>query len=223
MKGQKFFNKKQLYFKFKLEDFFKNKFFGIRSFSILKIEERLEVSNTKFLTNYKNNKWVILNNLLNYLVPKGQSMQKKYLVNIFFLDFINSYRGYRHIFGLPVRGQRTWTNGNSVFRSNNTLRNYKINVFKKSFSFSLKDNVNSAYYLEQINFIWKNQWEFEWNLAQRHHTVSLKKNRGYIKYDVGVLSKINPNIRDFKKQKLFSIGFEPGFTKELVKLSNKNN
>ena len=146
-------------------------------------------------------------------------MQKKYLTNIFFLDFINSYRGYRHIFGLPVHGQRTWTNGNSVYRSNNTLRNYKISIFKKSLLSSQKDNVNSAFYLEQTNFIWKNQWEFEWNLAKRHHTVALKKNRGYIKYDIGVLSKINPNIRDFKKQKLFSIGFEPGFTKELAKFS----
>ena len=80
-------------------------------------------------------------------------MQKKYLTNIFFLDFINSYRGYRHIFGLPVHGQRTWTNGNSVYRSNNTLRNYKISIFKKSLLSSQKDNVNSAFYLEQTNFI----------------------------------------------------------------------
>ena len=107
MKGQKFFNKKQLYFKFKIQDFIKNKFFGLKLFSILKIEERLEVSSNKLITNYKNNKWVILNNFLNYLVPKNRSMQKKFLINIFFLDFINSYRGYRHVFGLPVRGQRT--------------------------------------------------------------------------------------------------------------------
>ena len=142
-------------------------------------------------------------------------MQKKCLSNIYFLDFINNYRGYRHIFGLPVRGQRTWTNGNSVFKSNNLLRGYKFNIFKNSLPTQLKDNVNTLFYLEQVNFIWKNQWEFEWNLAKKYHTVSLKKNKGFVKYNINTLSKVNPNIRDFKKQKLFSIGFDLGFTKDL--------
>jgi hypothetical protein len=56
MEGQKFFNKKQLYFQFKLIDFFKNKFFGIKLFKISKFEERLEVLNNQLLTDYKNNK-----------------------------------------------------------------------------------------------------------------------------------------------------------------------
>ena len=221
MEGQKFFNKKQLNFQFKLINFFKNRFFGIKKHTVQKFEERLEVVDNNYLTDYKNNKWIILNNILYSMVPKNRSMQKRTLINIYFLDFINSYRGYRHAFGLPTRGQRSWTNGISVFKSNNILRNYKINIFKKSFGLSLKDNINNIYYLDQINFIWKNQWEFEWNLAQRHHTVALKKNRGYIKYDIGVLSRINPNIRDFKKQKSFSIGFDTSFIKELLKNQNK--
>lgn len=221
MEGQKFFNKKQLYFQFKLIDFFKNKFFGVKFFKIGRFEERLEVLNNQYLLDYKNNKWIILTNLLYSIVPKNRSMQKKKLVNIYFLDFINSYRGYRHVFGLPTRGQRTWTNGNSVFKSNTTLRNYKLSIFKKTLPAALRDNVNNAYYLEQINFLWKNQWELEWNLAYRHHAVALKKNRGFVKYDVNTLSRVNPNIRDFKKQKLFSIGFESGFTKDLLKNQSK--
>lgn len=220
MEGQKFFNKKQLYFHFKLLDFIKNKFFGINIFYVKKLEERLEVSNQYPLTSYKNNKWFLLNKVLVNIVPKNRSLQRRLLVNIFFLDFINTYRGYRHIFGLPTRGQRTWTNGNSVFKSNNTLRNYKTYVFKKSFSVSAQDNVNTAFYLEQVNFLWKNQWEFEWNLAHRHHAVSLKKNKGFVKYDLSALSRVNPNTRDFKKQKLFSIGFDYGFTKKFLKNSN---
>lgn len=202
-------------------DFYKNKFFGIRLFKISKFEERLEILNNQLLTNYKNNKWMLLNNLLYSITPKNRSMQRRTLVNIYFLDFINSYRGYRHVFGLPTRGQRTWTNGNSVFKSNNILRNYKINVFKKSLPSTLKDNINNAYYLEQINFIWKNQWELEWGLAQRHHVVAFKKSRGYVKYDITALARVNPNIRDFKKQKLFSIGFDYGFTKDLLKNQKK--
>lgn len=222
MEGQKFFNKKQLYFNFKLIDFFNNKFYGINIFYISKLEERLEVSNKYPITNYKSNKWLVLNNLLLSIVPKNKSLQKKLLTNIYFLDYINSYRGYRHLMGLPTRGQRTWTNGNSIFNSNNVLRNYKLHIFKKSLPSSIKNSVNNAFYLEQLNFLWKNQWEFEWNLAQRHHSISLKKNRGFIKYDVDTLYKINPNVRDFKKQKIFSIGFDHGFTKNLLKNSIKN-
>mgnify|MGYP001001308576 CR=1 FL=1 len=44
MEGQKFFNKKQLNFQFKLINFFKNRFFGIKKHTIQKFEERLEVT-----------------------------------------------------------------------------------------------------------------------------------------------------------------------------------
>lgn len=217
MEGQKFFNKKQLYFNFKLIEFYKNKFYGINIFFISKLEERLEVLDNYPITIYKVNKWLLLNNLLMNIVPKNQTTQKKLLSNLYMLDYVNSYRGYRHLMGLPTRGQRTWTNGNTIFYSNNLLRNFKVNLFKKKMALGLKSNINNAFYLEQLNFIWKNQWELEWNLAQRHHTISLKKNKGYVKYDVDVLSRINPNVKDFKKQKLFSIGFEPGFTQSLMK------
>jgi hypothetical protein len=45
----------------------------------------------------------------------------------------------------------------------------------------------------------------------------LKKSRGFIKFDISTLAKINPNVNDKKKQSLFSIGFDPGFTKSILK------
>ena len=139
------------------------------------------------------------------------------LFNIYFLDFIGSYRGYRHSFGLPVNGQRTWTNAKTAFSSNSLLRNYKLNSFKKSLLNLPLSDVNNAFYLEQLNFLWKSQWELEWFFAKKKRLVDLKKSRGYIKFDVNTLAKINPNVKDKKKQSLFSIGFDPGFTKFILK------
>jgi len=47
--------------------------------------------------------------------------------------------------------------------------------------------------------------------------MDLKKNRGFIKFDINTLIRINPNIRDKKKQNVFSIGFDKGFTKQVLK------
>ena len=67
------------------------------------------------------------------------------------------------------------------------------------------------------HFLWKSQWELEWFFAKKKRLIDLKKSRGYIKFDVNTLSKINPNVKDKKKQSLFSIGFDPGFTKFILK------
>ena len=160
---------------------------------------------------------MILNNLLDLVIPVNKTLKKKRLINIYFLDFIGSYRGYRHSFGLPVNGQRTWTNSKTTFSSNNLLRNYKINIFRNSLLGLPINDVNNAFYLEQLNFLWKSQWELEWFFAKKKRLIELKKSRGYIKFDVNTLSKINPNIKDKKKQSLFSIGFDPGFTKFILK------
>lgn len=217
MKGGKFFNNKQIFFNFKLNDFLEKKIDGFKKNNIKFFEQRLEMSTTLSINIYKNSKWLILNNLLDSIIPNNKNLKKKRLVNIYFLDFISSYRGYRHSFGLPVHGQRTWTNANTTFNSNSLLRNYKLNSFKKSLMGLPVSDINNAFYLEQLNFLWKSQWELEWFFAKKKRLIDLKKSRGYIKFDVNTLAKINPNLKDKKKQSLFSIGFDPGFTKFILK------
>lgn len=217
MKGGKFFNNKQIFYNFKLNDFLEKKIDGFKKNSINFFEQRLETSTNYSINLYKNSKWLVLNNLLDNVIPNNKSLKKRRLINIYFLDFIGSYRGYRHSFGLPVNGQRTWTNSKTVFSSNSLLRNYKLNSFKKSLLNLPLSDVNNAFYLEQLNFLWKSQWELEWFFAKKKRLVDLKKSRGYIKFDVNTLSKINPNVKDKKKQSLFSIGFDPGFTKFILK------
>ena len=217
MKGGKFFNNKQIFYNFKLNDFLEKKIDGFKNHSINSFEQRLEISTNFNISLYKNSKWLILNNLLDLIIPNNKNLKKRRLINIYFLDFIGSYRGYRHSFGLPVNGQRTWTNAKTTFSSNSLLRNYKLNSFKKSLLGLPLSDINNAFYLEQLNFLWKSQWELEWFFAKKKRLVELKKSRGYIKFDVSALSKINPNVKDKKKQSLFSIGFDPGFTKFILK------
>ena len=217
MKGGKFFNNKQIFFNFKLNDFLEKKIDGFKKNNIKFFEQRLEMSTNLSINIYKNSKWLILNNLLDSIIPNNKNLKKKRLVNIYFLDFISSYRGYRHSFGLPVHGQRTWTNANTTFKSNSLLRNYKLNSFKKSLMGLPVSDINNAFYLEQLNFLWKSQWELEWFFAKKKRLIDLKKSRGYIKFDINTLAKINPNLKDKKKQSLFSIGFDPGFTKFILK------
>ena len=217
MKGGKFFNNKQIFYNFKLNDFLEKKIDGFKNYSISCFEQRLEISTNYSISLYKNSKWLILNNLLDLIIPNNKNLKKRRLINIYFLDFIGSYRGYRHSFGLPVNGQRTWTNAKTTFSSNSLLRNYKLNSFKKSLLGLPISDVNNAFYLEQLNFLWKSQWELEWFFAKKKRLVELKKSRGYIKFDISALSKINPNVKDKKKQSLFSIGFDPGFTKFILK------
>lgn len=226
MKGGKFFNNKQIFYNFKLNAFLEKKIDGFKKSSVTVFEQRLEISTSYGINLYKNSKWLILNNLLSCIIPNNKTLKKKRLINIYFLDFIASYRGYRHSFGLPVNGQRTWTNAKTTFSSNFLLRNYKLNSFKKSLLNLPLADVNNAFFLEQLNFLWRSQWEFEWIFAKKKRLVDLKKSRGFIKFDINVLSKINPNMKDKKKQNLFSIGFDPGFTKFILRnnlrLKSKN-
>ena len=217
MNGGDFFNNKQIFYNFKLLNFLDKNLDGISYSYITFLEKRLEVSSKYYINDYQNSRWYVLFKLLYTIIPENKNLKKQRLINIYFLDLIFSYRGYRHSFGLPVRGQRTWVNANSVFKSNVIMRNYKMSVFKKSITHTSQRDINNAFYLEQLNFLWKNQWESEWSIFKKKRIVDLKKSRGFIKFDINTLVRINPNVRDKKKQNIFSIGFDKGFTKKVLK------
>jgi ribosomal protein S13 len=70
---------------------------------LLRLENRVE-KKTKDL---KTSKLITIYKILLNVVPDNKVLKKKMIFNIFMLDLVNSYRGLRHAFGLPVRGQRT--------------------------------------------------------------------------------------------------------------------
>lgn len=52
-------------------------------------------------------------------------LERKNRLDVESLISVNSYKGYRHILGLPVNGQRTHTNSRTIRRMNFFILNYK--------------------------------------------------------------------------------------------------
>jgi len=73
------------------------------------------------------------------------------------LDYSNSYQTFRHLFNLPVNGQRTWGGGNSIKITKSNLFNYKFTKLKKITNCS-----NNSFLAETTNIVWKYQWFHEW-------------------------------------------------------------
>ena len=89
----------EFFFKYSCYGFSKNLYKILFSRLESRLEKRIKDLNTsKFVTIYK---------ILLKIVPENKELKKKQIFNIFMLDLINSYKGLRHSFGLPVRGQRT--------------------------------------------------------------------------------------------------------------------
>ena len=137
------------------------------------------------------------------------------------LDLINSYKGLRHAFGLPVRGQRTWTNAWSSYRSNLILRQFKIKLSKKLYTSITISELNLAYLAEQINNLWRLQWDAEWKKAKRQRQAQSKKSQNLFKVDLKAIASANVAPKNKKKQPSCVIGFDPGFTKYVLKQSIK--
>lgn len=171
--------------------------------------------------------------LLSSVIPANKSIKDRFLLNIFFLDLIVSYRGWRHSRGLPVRGQRTWTNAWTVYKNNLVLREYKIIVAKKLYGNLPLENLNVTYLAEQINLLWKLQWENEWKEAKKKRLVAMKSNYKVTNVDLYSMSKgvvdssgnkksKKKNVKSQFSKNLFTLGFDPGFTKALIKANYTN-
>ena len=156
--------------------------------------------------------------VLGGVVPNNKDFKNKTVFNIFMLDLVNSYRGLRHSFGLPVRGQRTWTNAWSAYRSNISLRQFKIRLSKRLYSTITISELNIAYLAEQINNLWRLQWDAEWKKAKRQRQLQAKKNKNFFKVDLGLIASGNVSAKN-KNSSNYIIGFDPGFTKYVIKQS----
>ena len=89
------------------EFFFKYSCYGFSKKLFKILVSRLETRVEKKSKDLKTSQLVTIYKILLAVVPENKELKKKMIFNIFLLDLINSYRGLRHAFGLPVRGQRT--------------------------------------------------------------------------------------------------------------------
>lgn len=99
------------YSSFTLSDFFfKYSSYGFSKNLHKLLMSRLENRADKKVNLLNTSQIFVVYKILLSIVPEHKDLKKRHMFNIFMLDLINSYRGLRHAFGLPVRGQRTWTN-----------------------------------------------------------------------------------------------------------------
>ena len=200
--------------------------FGLKKKSIEYLEIRLEKTLHQNLKDLSKNEWELYLDCIYDLVPFKLSAEKKKISNIYLLDMITVYRGWRHYRGLPTRGQRTWTNAWSCYRSNWILRNHKLMCSKKNYNNVPIKDVKVASVAEYVNSTWKQQWDFEW-LSAKNSRLQFKGNKNTIKIDIYAmanyqimhplkLKNLSKKQRQSFKKNYFSLGFDIGFTKKLL-------
>jgi hypothetical protein len=227
MQDGKIVNNKLLSIRSNLNVIFFN-FFGFNFFFKKLFAKRCEYIYSIELNNYLVSQWFSLLNFFFFIVPKQCFLKKKWLANICVFDLFLTYKGWRHFKGLPVRGQRTWTNANTSYRSNLNLRQVKLNISKKIYGNISVVMLNISNLAEQINILWKSQWNLEWKEAKKKRVMFLQKNNLNYKVDLYAMSK--NVVWGFTKKKskgaqqkknfknnFFTLGFDPGFTKNLIK------
>lgn len=222
MREGKKINNTIFYYSYSLIDFFLQKScYGFSKKLLMLFSKRLESRVFKKLNDLKTSKTYFITHILYDIVPLDLNLEDKVNVNIFMLDVINTYRGARHAFGLPVRGQRTWTNARSCYRSNLLLRQFRLRILKRISISSPDSELNTNYYAEAVNNLWKVQWEAEWRKAKRQRLIQAKKNRNTGQVDLKAIASGNVKVKGKKQKKTYLIGFDPGFTKYLLKQSIK--
>jgi ribosomal protein S13 len=89
------------------EFFYKYSSYGFSKKLLKIVESRIESRLQKKIKDLRTSKLLVVYKTLLCVVPENKELKRKMVFNVFILDLINSYRGLRHAFGLPVRGQRT--------------------------------------------------------------------------------------------------------------------
>lgn len=156
--------------------------------------------------------WIYL--FLTQLLPNVVSIKMVYLYNLLLLDKSLSYQTFRHLFNLPVNGQRTWGGGKSIRLVQSELYKYKFKKYNK-----FTNNNNILYMAELINLLWKIQYNYEWRYSVKYFT----KLPWYIqkkKKCIGVTAMANKRIDSFFKWK-FVLAKKPKSNRR-KKIINKN-
>lgn len=202
--------------------------FGFQHSLYTQILSRYEVINNLFSVKINPRVFFIIERFILSIYPLKSSIRKKTYLNIYLLDLIHSYRGWRHLKGLPVNGQRTWSNAWTSYKTNTALRELKLIISKRIYGQGFENSLSILFLAEAYNNLWRVHWRKEWVAAKKKRLLFLKNLYGVYKIDLYTLARgeiENPQKSKKVKKKVtknsFSLGFEPGFTKNLVKLLGK--
>lgn len=207
-------------------------FYGMNNTSRFKINSKLEVFDS-FNLNDNNVKFFLFSlESRKFMAFKNYYEHTK--LTVVLLDLINSYRGYRHFRGFPVRGQRTWSNGWSSFRSNKILRTIRLQWANKFYNLNNVKNTKMGLLAEYVNLLWFKQWTKIWLKAQKKQQkkklIDSKKKKLNIKnlseFHISIPIKTNKSRQLTKKQKslmsdsFYLLGFKLGFSKNALLKKN---
>ncbi len=201
-----------------------NTLYGFGVSHMIYFSQKFEKHNKHLYKNFKKN-YKFFNKKIYKIFPTPIALYKKHTLNVYVLDMIQSYKGVRHARGLPCRGQRTWTNAWTAYRTNTTLRVFKIKLLNRAYKKIPHSQLNTYYLAEQINLLWKVFFKDEWVNARKKVIVIQKKKN--VNIDVANMAKgnvISPSRlkKMSKKQKTsigkntLTLGFEVGFTKRVL-------
>lgn len=121
------------------------KIFGANFFLIKLLTQRFEMYSSCIIAPYQINDLFLQ---ISHFIPMRIGIEALYTYNLIFLEYANSYRTYRHLFNLPVNGQRTWGGGRSIKILKSQLYNFKLKRLTKFFGCS-----QSTFMAEMVNLL----------------------------------------------------------------------
>lgn len=165
-------------------------------------------------------------------IPAPASFRYLYAYNVTWLEYVNSYRTYRHLFNLPANGQRTWGGGKSARSNKSQLYDYKLKKLRKFFKAD-----GTLFAAEIVNLLWYQQWPHEWEVSRRYQKQLpwyVQKKKKWLATDVMAMRRIESFFKHpyrFKKKKhhrkkkklnkhIITTGFQFGFSQHLNKNLN---
>lgn len=173
---------------------------------------------------------IISDLLINYW-PYENSNKLFKLSNLFINDMLLTYKGWRHFKGLPVRGQRTWTNAANSKQSNTELKGLKFKIYKSYYKGFNNSAVSIGMSVESYNRLWYKQWLHEWLLNKAKRERFSRSSHKVCVYDflsvaAGRISGYQRQAKPGKKKRVykvnyFTIGIPRGSIKRLIGLALK--
>ena len=168
----------------------------------------------------------IISKLLYEYWPFSYTQKFYKLSNLIIHDLLLTYKGWRHFKGLPVNGQRTWTNSKNSKKSNIELKGLKFRIFKSFYKGFNNSSVNVGMSVESYNRLWYKQWHSEWVLNKTKRQKFMKTSNKVCVYDfisvvAGRISGYQRQAKPGKKKRVyksnfFTIGLRKGSTKRLI-------
>lgn len=199
---------------------------------------RLEVFYININENKKNSKY--FNHFLEYMIMftcVGQTRKERRLFYIYLKYALMMYKGIRHFLGLPVRGNRTWSNRKNPRKNADFIIFCQQMYFTRKFKNCNRSRKKIILYAELLNKIYYLFFRQDWLYARNRRESYIQK-ESYLewKFDLrGLLAnrviireeRVEKKIKRNKKKKqrkkfrvkknLFNLGFDFGFSKIIEK------